>query len=79
MSWKKRDIWKAGKGAGVLRNSRSLSPKIRMYMASHFNYRAIQYIQWGPNKQPYKNDVIVYKSGILDATEMTKKIKREVV
>ena len=33
-----------------------------------------------PNEmEPYKNDVIVYKSAILDATEMTKKIKIEVI
>ena len=33
-----------------------------------------------PNEmEPYKNDVIVYKGAILDATEVTKKIKREVL
>lgn len=33
-----------------------------------------------PNEmEPYQNDVIVYKSAILDATELSKKIKREVL
>lgn len=33
-----------------------------------------------PNEmEPYCNDVIVYKTAILDATEITKKIKRELI
>ena len=33
-----------------------------------------------PNEmEPYQNDVLVYKSAILDATELTKKIKREII
>lgn len=33
-----------------------------------------------PNEmEPYSHDVIVYKSGILDSTELTKKIVREVI
>ncbi len=33
-----------------------------------------------PNEmEPYQNDVIIYKSAILDATELTKKIKRELI
>ena len=33
-----------------------------------------------PNEmEPYQNDVIIYKGGILDATEMTQVLKREVL
>ena len=33
-----------------------------------------------PNEmEPYQNDVLIYKGAILDATELTKKIKRELI
>lgn len=33
-----------------------------------------------PNEmEPYQNDVIIYKGGILDATEINNKIKRELI
>lgn len=33
-----------------------------------------------PNEmEPYPNDVLIYKSAIIDSTELTKKIKRELI